>query len=87
MSRKLLVLISALLLSEAQSAGANGLFDLKGLHEAKETALACEKQGKWKEIAWRPTIEQALADASKTQKPIMVALIVGEKGEKNAKDC
>ncbi len=66
---------------------AKRLFNLDGMNEAINTTLMCEKQGKWKEIAWRPTMQQALADASRTQKPIMVALIVGKKGEKNAKEC
>jgi hypothetical protein len=87
MSQKLWVLISMLLLSQAPSAGAKGLFDLNGMNEAKEAALVCEKHGKWKQIAWRPTMQQALADAAKTQKPIMVALVVGKKGEQNAKEC
>ena len=88
MSRKLWILIAAIFLSQVRGpAGAKGLFDFQGLNEAKETALLCEKQGKWKEIAWRPTMQQALADAAKTQKPIMVALIVGNKGEKNASEC
>ena len=87
MSQKIWVLIFALLLTNTQSVHAKGLLDFGGLNEAKEAALRCEKEGKWKQIHWRPTMQEALADAAKTQKPIMVALVVGKSGEKDAKEC
>jgi hypothetical protein len=87
MSGKIRFLTVALLLAGAQTVSGNGLFDFGGLKEAEKAALQCELQGKWKQIHWRGTMDEAMADAAKTQKPIMVALVVGKKGEKNAKDC
>jgi len=87
MSRKIWALMIPLLLTQAQSAPAKGLFGLGDVNEAKDAALTCEKQGKWKQIHWRQTMDEAMADSAKTQKPLMVALVVGKKGEKNASEC
>jgi hypothetical protein len=59
----------------------------KDLNEQKDAALQCEAQGKWRQIHWRSTVEQAVADAQRSRQPLLVVLVVGKKGEKNAKDC
>lgn len=59
----------------------------KDLNDQKDAALQCEKQGKWRQIHWRSTVEQAVADAQRLRQPLLVVLVVGKKGEKNAKDC
>lgn len=87
MLRKFFLLAPILVLIQAHSAHAQGLFGFGALNEEKDAALQSEKLGKWKQINWRPTMQEALADAAKTQKPIMVALIVGKEGKKNANEC
>jgi hypothetical protein len=52
-----------------------------------QAALQCEAQGKWKQINWRSSMNQALADAQRLQQPILVVVVVGKKAEKNAKEC
>ncbi len=87
MSPKMWILAVGLLAAVSKPAGAEGLFDLGKLKAEKDAALQCELEGKWKQIHWRDTMAQALSDAAKTQKPIMVALVVGKSGEKNASQC
>jgi hypothetical protein len=50
-------------------------------------ATTCEHQGKWREINWYKNIEQAKAAAQSQNKPILVFLVIGFHGEKNATDC
>ena len=57
------------------------------LERQENAVLQCEKQEKWKTIAWRSTMDQALKDAQKVQKPILVAFVVGKNARKNASDC
>jgi hypothetical protein len=71
----------------AQMANGKGLFDYTEFNQAKESALQCEAQGKWKQIHWRSNFDQVLADSKATQKPILVVLVVGKQGEKHAAEC
>ncbi|HEY9777794.1 MAG TPA: hypothetical protein V6C81_28800 [Planktothrix sp.] len=87
MSGKLRLLTLALLLLGTPVCLAKGLWENGDLQQAKTEALQCELTGKWKQIHWRGTMQQAMADAATSQKPIMVALVVGKSGEKNATDC
>jgi hypothetical protein len=50
-------------------------------------ATTCEHQGKWREINWYTNIDQAKAAAQSQNKPILVFLVIGFHGEKNATDC
>ncbi len=59
----------------------------KEMNEQKEAALRCEAEGKWKKIHWRSTMDEVLIDASRTNKPILVVLVVGKDAQKGAKDC
>jgi len=53
----------------------------------KQAALQCEAQGKWRQIHWRATIDQTVADAGRMHLPILVVLVVGKEAKKNAKEC
>jgi len=55
--------------------------------EQKQAALECEAQGKWRQIHWRSTVDQAVADAERLHQPILVVLVVGKEAQKNAKEC
>src|SRR5208283_202541 len=66
-----------------QTTYANPFAGFKELNEQKEAALQCEAQGKWRQIHWRSTVDQAAADAQRLRKPILVVLVVGKKGQKN----
>jgi hypothetical protein len=59
----------------------------KGCNDQIQAALQCEAQGKWKQVHWRSSVEQAQADAQRLHSPILVVLVVGKKAEKNAKEC
>jgi len=51
------------------------------------TATECEHQGKWLQIHWLKDMEQAKAKAKAENKPILVFLVIGFHGQKNADDC
>ncbi len=53
----------------------------------KKDAIAREKEGAWKKIAWQESAEAALKKGKESGKPILVVLIVGERGQKNAAEC
>jgi len=55
--------------------------------EQKEAALQCEAQGKWRQIHWRSTVDQAVADAQSLHKPVLVVLVVGKEAKKDANEC
>ena len=71
----------------AQATQAKLFAGFKDLNQQKDAALKCEAQGKWRQIHWRSTVDQAMADAQRLRQPILLVLVVGKKGEKNAKDC
>jgi hypothetical protein len=56
-------------------------------NKQKQAALQCEAQGKWRQIHWRSTIDQAVADAGRMHLPILVVLVVGKEAKKNADEC
>jgi len=70
-----------------QSAPAKLFGVSKECDEQIQAALKCEAQGKWKQIQWRSTVDQAVADAERLHQPLLVVVVVGKKAEKNAKEC
>ena len=70
-----------------RTADGKGLFQNTELKQAINSTLKCEAQGKWKQIHWRSNFDQVLADAKTRQKPILVVLVVGKEGQKNAAEC
>jgi hypothetical protein len=46
-----------------------------------------EARKEWKKINWRSSPTEAVADATKANKPLLVVLIVGERGRPNAERC
>ena len=61
--------------------------DPKGLAEFRRKALACEKQDVWKKIDCQVSPAVALKESQKQGKPLLVALVVGHRGEKDATEC
>jgi hypothetical protein len=61
--------------------------DFGTLQQFRQVATECEHQGKWLRIHWTKDMEQAKARARKENKPILVFLVIGFHGEKNASDC
>ncbi len=53
----------------------------------KKRSFEREDQGEWKKIAWQKTMDEALKKAQAENKPILVFLVVGERGRKNAPEC
>jgi hypothetical protein len=53
----------------------------------QQDVLANEKNQLWKQIDWQPDMETALKAAQKSGKPILVTIIVGELGKKDAARC
>jgi hypothetical protein len=61
--------------------------DLREFQQFRQCATQCEHQGKWLQIHWLKDMEQAKARARAENKPILVFLVIGFHGEKNASDC
>jgi hypothetical protein len=57
------------------------------MQQFRDVANRCEHEGKWTQIHWLKDMEQAKAKAKAENKPILVFLVIGFHGEKNAKDC
>ena len=55
--------------------------------EAMKSAFDSEKKGEWKQIEWRHSVDEALAAAQKSGKPLMVFIMVREGGKKEASEC
>jgi hypothetical protein len=53
----------------------------------KREAFKKEDEGAWKRIRWHRDIAEALAQAGRDHRPILVFLVVGERGRKNAPEC
>jgi hypothetical protein len=62
-------------------------FDFQSLREFSQCATQAEHQGKWTQIHWLKDMAQAKARAKAENKPILVFLVVGFRGEKNAAEC
>jgi hypothetical protein len=73
-------------LTWATPALAQGL-DWQTIQQFRQVATQCEHQGKWMQIHWMKNMEQAKASARAENKPILVFLVIGFHGEKNAGDC
>jgi hypothetical protein len=61
--------------------------DWKSYQQFSQVATQCEHQGKWTQIHWLKDMEQAKARSRAENKPILVFLVIGFHGEKNAGDC
>lgn len=62
--------------------------DDKAFDEFRRDALKREEEGKWKKIAWQKDMATALEKAkSDNNKPILVVLVVGLRGQKGAAEC
>jgi hypothetical protein len=46
-----------------------------------------EEEGRWKKIEWQKDMAAALEKAKAGGKPILVFLVVGERGQKGAPEC
>jgi hypothetical protein len=79
--------ITALLLGIALFGAAARAEEFKSFEEAKNQALATAEKGLWKQIHWVQDPVLAQQYALKTKKPIMVFMLVGEHGRKNASEC
>jgi len=62
-----------------------------GASRAERWLKPCEKQmlsnecrQEWKKVHWRTHAAQAVADARRENKPLLVFMFVGERGQKNA---
>jgi hypothetical protein len=60
---------------------------LEEMRRREKEIQAKEKLQEWKKIAWRPTASDAVADATKEGKPLLIVLIVGERGQPKAERC
>jgi hypothetical protein len=90
MAKRTVALAMSLLISCAiavQSTPAKMFGVPKECNDQIQAALQCEAQGKWKQVHWRSSMDQAKADAQRLQQPILVVIVVGKKAEKNAKEC
>ena len=61
--------------------------DESSLAEFRQEALRNETGGAWRKIDWQKDLKSALEAARKETKPILVVLVVGERGRKNAAEC
>jgi len=61
--------------------------DFQTFQQFRETATQSEHQGKWTQIHWLKDMDQAKARARAENKPILVFLVIGFHGERNASDC
>jgi len=59
----------------------------KDIAALEKQYLANEQKGRWKQIDWQPDMDAALKLAQKGKKPILVFIIVGESGRKDAARC
>ncbi len=62
-------------------------FDYRSYKEFSKVATETEHQGKWQQIHWLKDMEQAKARAKAENKPILVFLVIGFKGQAHAPDC
>ena len=57
-------------------------------NKLEDAALKREATGKWKaKVDWKESAEVALTQARAENKPVLVLLVVGEWGQKNAPHC
>ena len=61
--------------------------DFQTMSQFRQCATESEHQGKWTQIHWFKDMAQARARAKAENKPILVFLVIGFHGEKNADDC
>jgi len=61
--------------------------EFKTFEEAKAASFKAEEKGLWKKISWIEASDVALKEAQKSNKPILVFLLVGKWGQVNASEC
>ncbi|HYF49330.1 MAG TPA: hypothetical protein VEJ63_07990 [Planctomycetota bacterium] len=59
----------------------------KEFEARKKEAFAKEAKGDWKKLDWQPDMKTAMKVAQEKQKPILVTIIVNERGKKDAEHC
>ncbi len=77
---------TAALLSIAALPAALG-FDFGTYQQFRQVATSKEHEGKWLRINWIKDMNQAKARAQAENKPILVFLVIGFKGQPHADDC
>lgn len=78
----------AILLLAVTSARAQAQVNTDPLfREFAADAYRREAEGKYKDIHWQKDMKSALAQAAAEVKPLLVVLVVGERGKKNAAEC
>jgi hypothetical protein len=81
------ILATTLLTWLTLAAAPGKCLDLQEFQQFRQVATQSEHQGKWLQIHWLKDMEQAKAQARAQNKPILVFLVIGFHGEKNASDC
>lgn len=59
----------------------------ENVEHLKAEALAKEKEGRWKQIAWVADTAAAVRKSQASAKPLFVVLIVGHLARPNASEC
>jgi thiol:disulfide interchange protein len=78
---------TALLTWLALAAAPGQCLDRQAYQEFRQCATQSEHENKWQRINWLKNMDQAKARARAENKPILVFLVIGFHGEKNADDC
>jgi hypothetical protein len=67
--------------------GENKTNILEEMRRREKEIKESEARQEWKKIAWRSTPAVAVADAAKENKPLLIVLVVGERGRPKAERC
>ncbi|GMV82174.1 MAG: hypothetical protein AMXMBFR7_33580 [Planctomycetota bacterium] len=59
----------------------------ENVEQLKTAALAKEKEGHWKQVAWEADAAAAVRKSQASGKPLFVVLIVGHLARPNASEC
>ena len=81
------IVTTALLTLLTLAAAPGQCLDFQTMSQFRQCATESEHQGKWMQIHWYKDMAQAKARAKAENKPILVFLVIGFHGEKNADDC
>ena len=80
----ILLLIPCATMAQGDKKTPNILEEMK----RRENAIKVSEARKdWKKISWRSTAAEAVADATMSNKPLLIVLIVGELGRPKAERC
>jgi hypothetical protein len=77
----------ALLAWLALAAAPGQCFDRQTFEQFRQCATQSEHENRWQRINWLTNMDQAKARAKAENKAILVFLVIGFHGEKNAADC